>query len=331
MRRPSWAKCLIGNAGNYGTFRIEGQPPVPRSQESANGDDKCQSRIISRCSVYRCSRAGCLRLAMRRVARLAWWWQMKLSYGSSSQAGIRWDNASAAILSRGAGLGGRLWAWWATSIKGAWIATSCSPIYRSAPKGGALADPQRVRTWTPLIPAIEKLVASIDRDQPIYDVRTMKRRLDASLGSRQFNAVPDRMLCLHRRDAGVHRRVRRDVLPGDFCGRPRSASAWRWGVQPAQVLGHILREGLVLGALGSVLGIAGRAGLEPLSGDAALRRQYSRDASTYSIFTVMLLGVVFAASSSSRASRGPGGSRRPRCVTIKSIQAGTGTANDATW
>ena len=42
---------------------------------------------------------------------------------------------------------------------------------------------------TPLIPTLEKLVASVDPDQPVFDVKTMEQRLDDSLGSRRFNAA----------------------------------------------------------------------------------------------------------------------------------------------
>jgi len=40
-----------------------------------------------------------------------------------------------------------------------------------------------------ILPTIEKLVAAMDRDQPVYDARTMERRLADSLGSRRFNAA----------------------------------------------------------------------------------------------------------------------------------------------
>ena len=114
-----------------------------------------------------------------------------------------------------------------------------------------------------MIPAIEKLVASIDRDQPVYDVRTLQRRLDDSLGSRRFNAVltggfasfaavlacigvygvMSYLVTLRSSDIGIRLAL---------------------GAQPSQVLSSILREGMALGAVGSVLGIAGALSLEPV-------------------------------------------------------------------
>jgi putative ABC transport system permease protein len=166
-------------------------------------------------------------------------------------------------------------------------------IYRCSLQGSALlihsaSDP------TPLIPAIEKLVASVDRDQPIYDVSTMQKRLDDSLGSRQFNAVLTgcfAFIAAMLASIGVY-----GVMSYLVTLRTSEIGIrLALGAQPAQVLRLILREGLVLGALGSALGIAGALGLSRFLA-TLLYGVSTRDASTYSIFTVMLLGVVFAAS-----------------------------------
>jgi ABC-type antimicrobial peptide transport system permease subunit len=110
---------------------------------------------------------------------------------------------------------------------------------------------------------IPKLVASIDPDQPAYDVKTMDQRLADSLASRRFNAtwigcfaaaalliaaigvygVMSYMVTLRTHEVGVR---------------------LTQGARPGQILQLIVREGLTLGIIGCAIGLVGAYAFRPL-------------------------------------------------------------------
>lgn len=111
-----------------------------------------------------------------------------------------------------------------------------------------------------LLPSIEKLVAGMDRDQPVFDAKTMERRLADSLGSRRFNAaltgafaliaavlacigvygVMSYMVALRTSEIGIRLAL---------------------GARREQILNLILREGAAIALLGVALGLAGALAL----------------------------------------------------------------------
>ncbi len=280
----------IGNAGNYGTFRIEGQPPVPRSQRprmgmidvspdyfQVLGVPLLQGRLLAARD-----EESTPRVVVANEAFVRQFFPGRNPLGQRVSGNLSEEPVWEEIV----GVVGNI-------HQGGLDRDVVPTVYRTSLQGGALlihsaSDP------TPLIPAIERLVASVDRDQPIYDVRTMQRRLDDSLGSRRFNAVLIgcfAFIAAMLASIGVY-----GVMSYLVTLRTSEIGIrLALGAQPAQVLRLILREGLILGALGSVLGIAGALGLSRFLA-TLLYGVSTRDASTYSIFTVMLLGVVFAAS-----------------------------------
>lgn len=279
----------IGNAGNYETFIIKGQPPVPRGQKPRMGMIKVSPdyfRVLGvpllqgRLLTARDERSE-PRVVVANEAFVRQFFPdqnplgQRIS-GSPSEEPV-WEEIVGVV----------------GNIHQGGLDRDVAPtIYRCSLQGDALlihsaSDP------TPLIPAVEKLVASIDRDQPIYDVRTMQRRLDDSLGSRRFNAVLIgcfAFIAAILASIGVYGVMSYLVTLRTYEIGIRLAL----GAQPAQVLHLILREGLALGALGSVLGIAGAAGLSRFLA-TLLYGVGTHDAATYSIFTVMLFAVVLAA------------------------------------
>jgi predicted permease len=284
----------IGNAGNYGTFRIEsweqgGRPPVPRDRRPRLGTidvspeyfqvlgvPLLQGRLLT--ARDESSEARVV-VANEAFVRQFFPGQNPLGQRVSSNPSEEpvWEEI--------VGVVGNI-------HQGGLDRDVVPTIYRCSLHGGALlihsaSDP------TPLIPAIEKLVASIDRDQPIYDVRTMQRRLDDSLGSRRFNAM---LIGCFAFIAAILASVGVYGVMSYLVTLRTSEIGIRLalGAQPGQVRGLILREGLALGALGSVLGIAGALGLSRFLA-TLLYGVSTHDAATYSILTPMLLAVVFAA------------------------------------
>jgi putative ABC transport system permease protein len=280
----------IGNRGNYGSFRIEGRPSVPPGQEPRTGMmdvspdyfqvlgvPLLQGRLLT--SLDESSEAAVV-VANEAFARQFFPGENPIGKhisGNPREEHPIWEEIVGVV---------------GTIHQGSLDQDAPPIIYRSSLQGGALlvhgaSDP------TTLIPAIQKLVASIDRDQPIFDVRTMQRRLDDSLGSRRFNAILIGCFALMAAilaSIGVYGVMSYLVMLRTSEIGIRLAL----GAQPAQVLRLIVWEGLALGALGSVLGIAGALSLSRFLA-TLLYGVSTQDAATYSIFTLTLLCVVFAA------------------------------------
>lgn len=144
-----------------------------------------------------------------------------------------------------------------------------------------------------LLPSIEALVAGMDRDQPVYDAKTMERRLSDSLGSRRFNAaltgafalVAAFLACL-----GVYGVVSYLVaLRTSEIGIRLALGARR-----EQVLALILREGAAIAFLGVVLGLAGALALSRYLA-ALLYGVSTHDSATFLAVTVALFAAAVAA------------------------------------
>jgi putative ABC transport system permease protein len=280
----------IGNAGNFGNLQIENRPSAPRGQEPKTGMIEVspdyfkvlgvpllQGRLLTGRD-----ESDAARVVVANEAFVRQFFPGESPLGRRIMANPMgeqiWDEIVGVV----------------GNIRQGGLTRDVSPtIYRVSLEGGSLlvhsaSDPMA------LIPAIEKLVASIDRDQPVYDVRTMQRRLDDSLGSRRFNAVFTgcfAFIAAVLASIGVYGVMSYVVMLRTSEIGIRLAL----GAQPSEVLRLILREGMVLGALGSVLGIAGALSLSRFL-TTLLLGVSARDTATYGVLTLLLLGVVFAAS-----------------------------------
>ncbi len=280
----------IGNAGNFGTFRIEEAARLcreARSRESGMinvgpdyfqvlGVPLLQGRLFTSLDERR-DETGEARVVLANEAFVRQFFPGENPLGHR----VTGNPADAPVWEEIVGVVGNI-------HQGGLDRDVTPTIYRSSLQGGALlihsaSDP------TSLIPAVEKIVASIDRDQPIYDVRTMQRRLYDSLGSRRFNAVLIGCFALMAAmlaSIGVY-----GVMSYLVTLRTSEIGIrLALGAQPGQVLSLILREGLALGALGSVLGIAGALSLSRFLA-TLLYGVSAQDAATYSFFTLTLLCV----------------------------------------
>jgi len=145
----------------------------------------------------------------------------------------------------------------------------------------------------PMVPSIERIVAAIDRDQPIFDVKTMDQRLADSLGSCRFNAALIgcfAALAVVLAAVGVY-----GVMSYLVVLRTQEMGIrMALGAQPRQVLRLILREGFTLAILGSIVGVAGALSLSRFL-STLLFGVTTVDPVTFSALTMLLLGVVFAA------------------------------------
>jgi putative ABC transport system permease protein len=140
---------------------------------------------------------------------------------------------------------------------------------------------------------LERLVTSVDPDQPVYDIKTMDQRLADSLVSRRFNAVwigcfgtaaillaaigvygvMSYLVTLRTQEMGIRLAL---------------------GARPEQVLQLIVRDGLLLGMVGSAIGLTGAYVLSRFL-TLLLFGVSTVDPATYAGFTAVLLIAVFGA------------------------------------
>lgn len=144
-----------------------------------------------------------------------------------------------------------------------------------------------------LIPTLEKVVAGIDPDQPVFDAKPLQKRLDDSLGSRRFNAALTgafALIAMFLASIGVY-----GVMSYLVTLRTSEIGIrLALGAQRGQVVGLILREGALLGLIGVALGAGGALGLSRYLA-TLLYGVGTRDAETFGIAVLALLGAVLAA------------------------------------
>jgi putative ABC transport system permease protein len=137
------------------------------------------------------------------------------------------------------------------------------------------------------------LVAFVDPDQPVYDIKTMDQRLADSLASRRFNAVwigCFAMAAILLAAIGVY-----GVMSYLVTLRTQEMGIrLALGARPGQVLQLIIREGLTLGVAGGAIGLAGAYVLRRFLA-VLLFGVSTLDPATYAGFTAALLIAVFAA------------------------------------
>ncbi len=145
----------------------------------------------------------------------------------------------------------------------------------------------------PLIRPVREVVASLDRDAPLFDVRTMEQRLADSIGSRRFDAALTgafALIAAFLASIGVY------GVMSYLVALRTSEIGIRLvlGARRGHVLGLILREGTALALIGIALGVGGAMGLSRYL-TSLLYGVGARDPQTFVAAALALFGAVLVA------------------------------------
>ena len=144
------------------------------------------------------------------------------------------------------------------------------------------------------IRAVEDQVYAVDRNQPVFDVKTMEERLDASLASERFHLLL----------IGVFALIAMVLAAVGVYGVMSYLVTWRtreigirvaMGAQPATVARLVVGESVVLAAFAALAGLAGAWALTRYA-SSMLYGVSTLDAATFAMAPVALVAVAVAAS-----------------------------------
>jgi putative ABC transport system permease protein len=116
-----------------------------------------------------------------------------------------------------------------------------------------------VRTSEPAVPAVRRLVETIDRTQPVYRFHTLEQSLSESIAPRRFNML---VLELYAGAAAIMALVGTFGVVARSVSRRTRETAVRIavGARPATVVSMIVREAMTYVLLGIGVGVAGTFG-----------------------------------------------------------------------
>jgi ABC-type antimicrobial peptide transport system permease subunit len=135
--------------------------------------------------------------------------------------------------------------------------------YAQQPARSVVLAVRSAQDLEPLVPALRSTLASIDRELPLYDVRTMEERLDRSLVQRRMPmviATAFGAVALFLAGIGVY-----GVLAAQVTERRREIGIrMALGSSASDVFRLVMRDGARMTLLGIVAGFAGTAGMARL-------------------------------------------------------------------
>jgi putative ABC transport system permease protein len=143
------------------------------------------------------------------------------------------------------------------------------------------------------VAAVRREVQSIDKDQPVYNIRTMRQLLGASLAQRRFNMIlltAFAVIALLLAASGLF-----GVMAYSVAQRTHEIGLrLALGAQPRDVLKLVVGNGMALALLGVAAGLVGAFTLTRLM-STLLFGVTPTDAATFAVVSVGLLGVALLA------------------------------------
>jgi putative ABC transport system permease protein len=140
---------------------------------------------------------------------------------------------------------------------------------------------------------VQAAVHTLDKDLPIYAVRTMEQVLDTSMARERMSMLilgVFAIVALTLASVGLYGVVSHGVTERTHEIGVRMAL----GAQPRHVLGLVVRQGLSMAMIGTVIGVAGAFALSR-SVQGLLFGVTATDPVTFGAVVVMLLGVALVA------------------------------------
>lgn len=143
------------------------------------------------------------------------------------------------------------------------------------------------------VAAVRREVLSIDKDQPVYNIRTMRQLLGASIAQRRFNMLllgAFAVIALLLAASGLF-----GVMAYTVAQRTHEIGIrLALGAQTRDVLGLVVGNGMALAAIGVAVGLAGAFGLTRLM-SSLLFGVTPTDATTFVVVSIVLLAVALLA------------------------------------
>jgi putative ABC transport system permease protein len=138
-----------------------------------------------------------------------------------------------------------------------------------------------------MIRAVKNQVYAVDKDQPMYDIRTMDQVIADSQSSPRFNLIVIAIfavVALALAGVGIY-----GVISYAVTQRTREIGIrMALGAQPAGLQSMFVRQGLVLAAVGAAIGLAAAVGLTRLM-SSILFKTTALDPITYAGVSVLLI------------------------------------------
>jgi predicted permease len=145
----------------------------------------------------------------------------------------------------------------------------------------------------PLVPVIQSILAPYNPNRPPPDVKTVEQRFSEAMGERRFVAVligSFALIAMFLAAIGIY-----GLMSYMVALREKEMGVrMTLGARPGQVVQLVLREGVVLGVIGAILGIGGAAALSRFLASLLLNVS-PFDPSVFAMFTAVLLTAVLAA------------------------------------
>ena len=107
-----------------------------------------------------------------------------------------------------------------------------------------------------VLAAMQREMRNLDPTLPLYGMKTLKDHMKIPLFPAKIRSGSARQFRGACAGPGGSRHLRRDVVRGGRAARARSGCAWRWARRLAMCSSLILRQGMTLALIGSVIGLA---------------------------------------------------------------------------
>jgi putative ABC transport system permease protein len=145
-----------------------------------------------------------------------------------------------------------------------------------------------------IVPALRKEIIALDKNAPIYDVKTMKERSAKATSRTRFSALLLGIfaaLALVLSAVGIY-----GVMAYAVSGRTREIGIrMALGANRRNVLGLVMRDGIILTISGVALGVAGALAATRVL-ESQLYGVETTDATTFAVVSLLLAAVALAAS-----------------------------------